>query len=142
LPIFDYNLFDFFDILGIANALKLWVCVLLEHQTLVFSSDFNKLMLVCESMTALCYPFKWPHVYNFLDAPVPYIMGLLRRTHDYELYKRSGTVAILDIDSGELELPEELPKFPCEAELIEEIKKIMVEYGGSEGIDLLKGKGL
>ncbi|CAB4069969.1 DENND5 [Lepeophtheirus salmonis] len=147
LPLFDYNLFDFFDILGIENAIKLWICVLLEHQTVVFSSDFDKLMLVCESITSLCYPFKWPHVYvpilppsleNFLDAPVPYIMGLLRRTHDYELYKRSGTVAILDIDSGELELPEELPQFPCESELLHEIKEIIVEYGGSEGIDLLK----
>ncbi len=38
---------------------------------------------------------------TFLDAPVPYIMGLLRRTHDIELYKR-GTVAIVDIDNGEL----------------------------------------
>jgi hypothetical protein len=67
-------------------------------------------MLVCESVTALLYPFTWPHVYvpilppaleTFLDAPVPYIMGLLRRTHDIELYK-SGTVAIVDIDNGEL----------------------------------------
>ena len=61
--------------------------VLLEHQVLVYSSEFDKLMLVCESITTLMYPFKWPHVYvpilppsleNFLDAPVPYIMGLLR----------------------------------------------------------------
>ena len=75
---------------------------------LVYSSEFDKLMLVCEAITTLMYPFKWPHVYvpilppsleNFLDAPVPYIMGLLRPTHDLELYKR-GTVGILDIDHG------------------------------------------
>ena len=44
-------------------------------------------MLVCESTCALLYPFAWPHVYvpilppnleNFLDAPVPYFMGLIR----------------------------------------------------------------
>ena len=54
------------------------------------------------------YPFKWPHVYvpilppsleNFLDAPVPYIMGLLRPTTDLELHKH-GSVGILDIDHG------------------------------------------
>ena len=58
------------------------------------SSDCDKLMLVCESVTTLLYPFAWQHVYvpilppnleNFLDAPVPYIMGLIRRTHDLEL---------------------------------------------------------
>lgn len=42
-------------------------------------------MLVAESLTALLFPFAWPHVYvpvlptamyNFLDAPVPFLMGL------------------------------------------------------------------
>ena len=53
----------------------------------MYSSDLDKLMLVCESVCALLYPFSWPHVYvpilppnleNFLDAPVPYFMGLIR----------------------------------------------------------------
>ena len=105
---FDYNLLEFFDMLGVENAVKLLVIVLLEHQVLVYSSEFDKLMLVCESITNLMYPFKWPHVYvpilppsleNFLDAPVPYIMGLLRPTTDLELYKH-GSVGILDIDHG------------------------------------------
>ncbi len=73
-------------------------------------------MLVCESATALMHPFLWPHVYvpilpptleNFLDAPVPYMMGLLRRAHDLELSKK-GSVCIVDIDNGEIELPEEV----------------------------------
>ena len=32
LPLFDYDLLDFFDILGVENAVKLVVCALLEHQ--------------------------------------------------------------------------------------------------------------
>lgn len=45
-------------------------------------------MLVAESMTCLLFPFTWPHVYvpilpaslqHFLDAPVPYVMGLHSR---------------------------------------------------------------
>ena len=146
LPLFDYDLLQFFAILGVENAIKLLECVLLENQILVYSSDFDKLMLVCESITSLIYPFTWSHVYvpllppsleNFLDAPVPYIMGLLRRTHDIELYKR-GTVCILDIDNGELELPEELPEFPCEQELKSEIENVIVQFGGAEGTHLLK----
>ena len=92
-------------------------------------------MLVCESMTALAYPFVWPHVYvpllppsleNFLDAPVPYVMGLLRRAHDVELYQRGG-VCIVDIDNGELDLPEELPNFPSESELKDEIESVILK---------------
>ena len=103
-------------------------------------------MLVCESVTSLMYPFVWQHVYvpilppnleNFLDAPVPYIMGLLRRTHDIELSKR-GAVCILDIDNGELDLPEELPEFPCETELAEEIRNNIIRFGGKQGAVVLK----
>lgn len=47
--------------------------------------DFERLMLVAEGITALIFPFIWQHVYvpilpasmlHFLDAPVPFIMGL------------------------------------------------------------------
>ena len=42
-------------------------------------------MLCAECITALTFPFSWPHVFvpilpasqhGFLDAPVPFIMGL------------------------------------------------------------------
>ncbi len=42
-------------------------------------------MLCAECVTALLFPFSWPHVFvpilpssqkGFLDAPVPFIMGL------------------------------------------------------------------
>lgn len=41
-------------------------------------------MIVAEGITALLFPFTWPHVYvpilpasleHFLDAPVPFVMG-------------------------------------------------------------------
>ena len=148
LPVFDYPLLDFFDILGVENALKLVTCVLLEHQVLVFSSDCQNLMLVCESVLALIYPFKFSHVYvpilppmleNFLDAPVPYIMGLVRRSHDISIYNRA-SVCIVDIDNNELELPEELPEFPYEKELAQELQSMIAKYGGSEGANMLKSQ--
>ena len=48
-------------------------------------ADFTRFMLVAECATALTFPFVWQHVYvpilpsslsHFLDAPVPFIMGL------------------------------------------------------------------
>lgn len=50
----------------------------------VFHPDCQRLMVVAEGMTALLFPFTWPHVYvpilpaalhHFLDAPVPFLMG-------------------------------------------------------------------
>ena len=46
LPLFDYDLLQFFAILGVENAIKLWVCLLLENQILVYSSDFDKVKIV------------------------------------------------------------------------------------------------
>lgn len=48
-------------------------------------ADFHKFMLVAESMSAIIFPFIWQHVYvpilppalsHFLDAPVPFLMGI------------------------------------------------------------------
>jgi len=47
--------------------------------------DYERLMLVCNCVVSLLFPFSWPHVFvpflpasqrGFLDAPVPYIMGI------------------------------------------------------------------
>lgn len=47
--------------------------------------EFERLMLVAEGIMSLIFPFTWQHVYvpilpasmlHFLDAPVPFIMGL------------------------------------------------------------------
>lgn len=51
----------------------------------IYDADYHRLMLVAESVTALLFPFSWQHVYvpilpaslqHFLDAPVPFVMGL------------------------------------------------------------------
>jgi len=59
-------------------------------------------MVVAEGITTLLFPFQWQHVYvpilpasllHFLDAPVPYLMGL---------QSKEGT------DRSKLELPQEV----------------------------------
>lgn len=85
LPMLDYPLKDVFTWLGADYLIQLFTCVLLENQVLLRSADFHKLMVVSECITALLFPFSWQHVYvpilpaslhHFLDAPVPFIMGL------------------------------------------------------------------
>lgn len=85
LPFFDFSLRAFFELLGVDVAIQLFTCLLLEHQVLLYSSVYQRLMLVAECSTILMFPFSWPHVYvpilpasllHFLDAPVPFVMGL------------------------------------------------------------------
>lgn len=68
----------------------------------VCETDYQRLMTVAESITALMFPFQWQHVYvpilpasllHFLDAPVPYLMGLHSNGQD---------------DRTKLELPQEV----------------------------------
>lgn len=56
----------------------------------------ERLSLVAQCSTALLWPFAWPHVFvpflpasqrGFLDAPVPYLMGLRVDSHqDKNIY--------------------------------------------------------
>ncbi|KAG7277641.1 hypothetical protein CRUP_025326 [Coryphaenoides rupestris] len=85
LPLADYPLGEAFALLGLENLLQVYTCTLLEMQLLLYSQDCQRLMTVAESITTLLFPFQWQHVYvpilppsllHFLDAPVPYLMGL------------------------------------------------------------------
>ncbi|KPP66045.1 DENN domain-containing protein 5B-like, partial [Scleropages formosus] len=102
LPLADFSLGEAFQLLGVENLVQLFTCVLLEMQILLYSQDYQRLMTVAEGITTLLFPFQWQHVYvpilpaslrHFLDAPVPYLMGLP---------SKEGT------DRSKLELPQEV----------------------------------
>ena len=64
----------------------MYIYVHVHVHIIFFSSlDYERLMLCSNCATALLFPFTWQHVFvpilptsqrAFLDAPVPYIMGL------------------------------------------------------------------
>ncbi|OBS78434.1 hypothetical protein A6R68_19172, partial [Neotoma lepida] len=77
-------------------------------------------MTVAEGITTLLFPFQWQHVYvpilpasllHFLDAPVPYLMGL---------QSKEGT------DRSKLELPQE---FPNKVDFIQELSEVLLQFG-------------
>ena len=87
-------------------SLMQWLCFDMESSPpfllLLFYADYQRLMTVAEGITTLLFPFQWQHVYvpilpasllHFLDAPVPYLMGL---------QSKEGT------DRSKLELPQEV----------------------------------
>ncbi|CAL1678070.1 unnamed protein product [Lasius platythorax] len=138
LPMLDYPLKDVFTWLGADYLIQLFTCVLLENQVLLRSADFHKLMVVSECITALLFPFSWQHVYvpilpaslhHFLDAPVPFIMGLHAQSEGGVLKIASeANLCYVDIDKQSSQFPEELPVFPHKVQFIAEIRALLNKY--------------
>ena len=136
LPLLDYDLCEFFRLLGVSNVINLFVTAMLEHQILLYSKDYYLLMLVAESLTSLFFPFTWLKPYvpivpasilHFIEAPVPYIMGFHHRDIDKEFFKQ-GQRCFVDIDSGTVTCPEGVPDFPEKNRFIKEINEIVVYF--------------
>ncbi|KAJ8249283.1 hypothetical protein GJAV_G00233150 [Gymnothorax javanicus] len=141
LPLFDFPIGEVLELLGLENLLQLFTCALLEIQILLYSQYYQRLMMVAETVTGLMFPFQWQHVYvpilpasllHFLDAPVPYLMGLHSNGQDdrskLEL-PQEANLCFVDIDNHSVELPEDLPQFPNKLELIQELCEVLLGFG-------------
>lgn len=137
LPLMDFPIRLLFSYLGVECVIQLFTCVLLENQVLLRSSDYQKLMVVGETITSLLFPFVWPHVYapilpaalhHFLDAPVPFVMGLHADSESYLKIGNEATLCCVDIDKRTIQLPEEQPQFPHRHDFIAEIESTLDKF--------------
>lgn len=94
-------------------------------------------MVVAECVTTLLFPFVWQHVYvpilpstlhHFLDAPVPFIMGLHAVTDGKENIPCEANLCFVDIDNNIVQVPEDLPTFPQRSKLIHELAEVLKKY--------------
>ncbi|XP_051801252.1 DENN domain-containing protein 5B isoform X2 [Acanthochromis polyacanthus] len=141
LPLADFPLAEAFSLLGVENLVQVFTCTLLEMQILLYSQDYQRLMTVAESITTLLFPFQWQHVYvpilpasllHFLDAPVPYLMGLQSKegTDRSKLeLPQEANLCFVDIDNHYIELPEDFPWFPNKSEFIQELREVLLSFG-------------
>ncbi|XP_053684603.1 DENN domain-containing protein 5B [Sabethes cyaneus] len=137
LPFMDFPLRLLFTYLSVDCAIQLFTCVLLENQVLLRSSDYQKLTIIAECITSLLFPFQWQHVYapilpaslhHFLDAPVPFVMGLHSDSDSTLRIGSEANLCYVDIDKKSVQLPEELPAFPHRHDFIAEITAILDKY--------------
>ncbi|XP_053718048.1 DENN domain-containing protein 5B isoform X2 [Synchiropus splendidus] len=141
LPLADFPLAETFTLLGVENLIQVFTCTLLEMQILLYSQDYQRLMTVAEGITTLLFPFQWQHVYvpilpasllHFLDAPVPYLMGLQSKEGTdrttLEL-PQEANLCFVDVDNHYIELPEDFPHFPNKNELVQELREVLLSFG-------------
>lgn len=112
-------------------------------------------MIVGECITSLLFPFIWPHVYapilpaalhHFLDAPVPFVMGLHAECEAAHKIGSEAALCFVDIDKKHIQLPEELPIFPHKmdfmAEIISVLDKFEIERDRAHEPSLKNGYGM
>ncbi|KAM3870300.1 DENN domain-containing protein 5B-like [Diretmus argenteus] len=141
LPLGDYPLGEAFSLLGVDNMVQLLTCVLLEMQVLLYSQDYQRLMTVAEGVTTLLFPFQWQNIYlpilpaplhHLLDAPVPFLMGIQRRDGAQRStlhLPHEANLCFVDIDNHCVNAPEDLPSFPDQTELIQELSEVLLRFG-------------
>ncbi|KAF8926588.1 hypothetical protein BGZ58_011066 [Dissophora ornata] len=93
--------------------------ILSEGRVIFVSSYLGMLTLACESFLYLLFPLYWQGVYvpilpsalmTYLQAPVPYIIGVERRSRDSDFPPEDACVVDLDNGSVEVQLaPIQLP---------------------------------
>uniref|UniRef100_A0A8D8PXI4 DENN domain-containing protein 5B n=1 Tax=Cacopsylla melanoneura TaxID=428564 RepID=A0A8D8PXI4_9HEMI len=136
LPHFDFPIRQVFMLMGVDVFIQLFTCVLLEKQILICSSDYQKLMLVAESLCCLLFPFKWPHVYvpilpssmyHFLDAPVPYIMGLHSKESRVNIPSEF-SLCFVDLDTKSVQFPEDFPSIPQKSDIMSDVYHLLNKY--------------
>lgn len=114
-------------------------------------------MLVAECLTALLFPFQWTLLYVpivltaalvCLDVPVPAIMGVrIKRSNENSSWLSNGggdddgnssdcsdegsfevQRCVVQIDQGQLQLPDDMPRFPDRSKFIEELNEILSRF--------------
>ena len=83
---------------------------------MVVSSKVERLTPVLEGLRSLLFPMQWPHVYisnlflalaDFINAPMPFLIGVLR--HVYTDLDVPDDIMVVDIDIDDVRLCSPLP---------------------------------
>ena len=124
LPVFQLGYLQLCRFLNPSNLVKVITCILLEHCILIQSDNLDKLNYFCESLSSLIYPFIWTYPYvpilpspsiEFLDVPLPFIIGWLSRGDSYKdsEFNFSGAYCRINLSTSCVEFSEHnIPQLP------------------------------
>ncbi|GMH23325.1 hypothetical protein Nepgr_025168 [Nepenthes gracilis] len=110
--------------LRLENVLTLFTGALLEKQIVVVCSNLGILSASVLSIIPLIRPYRWHSLLmavlpndmlDFLDAPVPYIVGVKNKTS--EVQSKLANVILVDVNKNQVRSPS-LPQLPKQKELL------------------------
>jgi len=123
----DWGILTQLQLLSMENVVTLFKAVMLEKQIVIVSSNPGLLSAVVLSIIPIFRPyvFQGPFIpilpvvlYEYLEAPVPYIIGLLRLPEENSQNSVLSDKIVVDIDNNTIKLPTSkdflFPKLPRE----------------------------
>lgn len=145
LSLFDFPLHLPIQLLGVARALRILVCLLMEQKVVLQSSDYNKLSICVLALVTLIYPLQYmfpvipllppcmPDAEQLLIAPTPYIIGLPTSFYSArKVFRMPKDVWLANLDTQELSYPEvmddipDIPEPEC-SHLVNHFNRILTE---------------
>ncbi|XP_023764036.1 uncharacterized protein LOC111912533 isoform X2 [Lactuca sativa] len=111
--------------LSLENVLILLSAVLLEKQVIITSPNLGVLSATVLSLIPMILPFEWQSLFlpvlpgkmfDFLDAPVPFVVGILHKPGDNKM-KSSNNLVRVDLETNQVEMSS-LPALPRHKELM------------------------
>lgn len=94
----------------------------MERKVVLLSSQYSILTVCAEILCSLLFPMRWSHLYvpllprmlcPMLDAPVPYICGVVRETWMHAQGFVSGDTVVVDLDRNRVTMGELFPPLPA-----------------------------
>ena len=143
LPLCDLPIKPLFQCLSLQNIFTILAYLLTERSIAVCSKHASLLAPILEALRLLIFPLHWQCTYipvlprkwfEFLYAPVPFLMGLnvdFQSDEAKELHRMDGELIVfVDVDHNEILVPRNDPKPPrlpeqLKKKLVSRLKKVM-----------------
>ncbi|XP_056686888.1 uncharacterized protein [Spinacia oleracea] len=123
-------------VLSLDSILALLTGVLLEKQVIIIGSNLGVLSAIVLSIIPMIRPFEWQSLFlsilpvkmlDFLDAPVPYIVGLKNKPTDLKI--KTSNLVLANVAKDQVKTCS-LPLLPRRKELYSELRPIHTALAG------------
>lgn len=114
------DLYPLFRSLTIPNIVTVIEYLLAEFRIILVSTHVSMLKLASNALLSLIWPLEWSGIYipvlptrlmEFLDAPIPYICGVVKRNDNLNLPQDNDFVMV-DLDANEIHATAHPPQLP------------------------------
>ncbi|KJE89773.1 hypothetical protein, variant [Capsaspora owczarzaki ATCC 30864] len=108
-PFADFSILPLFFCLNLENVVRLFTLLLSETKIIFQSKHYALLNPIAEALCSLMFPFRWQYVFipicppvllDFLQAPLPYIVGV--RTGCLDKSTLPSDAVIVDLDKNQI----------------------------------------
>lgn len=138
-----------FECLDMENILTVWSAMAVERKILLVSSQYSILTVCSEILCSLLFPMRWSHLYvpllprmlcPILDAPVPYLCGIVRENWIHAEQFVSEDTIIVDLDRNSVIFGPDAPEIPSMPP--KKFMKLQTTLNDTAGSVFWKSRGL